>query len=379
MKNSSSTKIIIGIIIGVLALITIIILSLPFHRYQGLFPIYWDKTFNSSIQYYIQTRPTRNVALITGARQSGKSTVLNQISEKLQNEGRFVVNVDALEVKTLDDLVKRIRAAVALGLTQAYNILSTNMITGLNEIQDPQNETSLPIPSFPNPALQKPFIAISSTLESIGNFSEMAVHKFFDTFEAYEELLRPVLIFQNIEYIYELDSRIIKSAVSRLSRRNHYNDYVPVFVEIKNSHNLINLETTSSFQVLTIKPIHDSRTKFVFTNPLFRRSEYRKIFNTFGSHQGTFARVFEDLRYNVPIEKSILNIKEEIKQTIQRIGISKVPSEICSKSEKVLLNFNETAQLAPLFANGYLVLNDGMYVKFMNKEVRTTLCTLPKN
>lgn len=358
---------------------------LLFNRYEGAFPIFWNKAINNSIQYYIHTRPTRNTMIISGPKYSGKSTLLNQIAKNLEDEGRFVVNIDAMEVNTIYDLIKTIRTAITIGLNTVFNVKGTGAFYGINEINDRMNKTMLIKPKFQNPMLQKAFFRFSRALENIVNdkkeFNEMSIKLFFDAFENYETILRPVIIFQNVENIFSIDGigqKLKEAAIARLVRRDLYQDYVPILVEVKNSINLLEIEPLDSFQIIYMNGLKDANNKYVHTYKLFQFSEFKKILNVFGNHQGTFSRIFEDLRYKIPISTSIASIQKEINDTIHSSNIHKISPQICSNSNKIILTKDEILQIKPLFENGYLSIKNGLYVKFMNKEVRNNLCSLSR-
>lgn len=383
MSSNNLRSFLIGTPILIMSIVAAIYAFAPFNRYKGIIPLFCNKDLNNSIQYYVHTRPTRGVLIVSGTKGSGKSTMLNHIAEKLENEGRFVVNINAFEVKTFSDLIEAIKIAVAVGLDKIYNVIGANGINGINEINDRLNKTITNIPVFPNSMLQKVYAAIIGPLENVVNedseFDEMSVKMFFDSFEDYEKILRPVLIFQNIENVIAIEDigqKLKEAVIARLIRRDLYNDYVPILIEVKNSINLHEIEQLNSFQINYRNGLKDAYNKYVRAYKIFSYLEFKKIQNVFGNHQGTFSRIFENIRYGIPIDSSIATIQKEISDTIHSANITQIPPQICSNSNKIIFNKDEIHQMNSLFENGYLSIKNGLYVKFMNKEVRKVLCSL---
>lgn len=416
------------LLFGGIALVVALILFdflRPFHRYTGQIPYLLSESFNISLRRYTQTRPSRNVLLITGAQKTGKSRAINRMANDMESTGHFVLNIDAARSSNnIFDFFKLIRHEVASSLVRMKQFVSSSDLKQIAEIEVPgvdinsiinsinlgnsSSPTSLisldysvahvPIPNFPDPAFTRPYLAICAILENIYNpqnktFSEWAVHRFFDALEIYRDVLQPAIFIHNIERIKSIKTReepllgvkIIEAAKARLSRRNHYGDFVPIFVEIKNSLVRINLDN-DVFRIVQTDTPKNSYSSFVRRHKVFRRSEYKKIVNHFGYHIGTFSRIFEDLKYNVELDASIHNFQNYINHAVYKIygkessysiNEDSILKKLCrSQCEMRITNSTDFRALRPLFENGYLHLKKGFRVAPMNKGVTIAICSL---
>ena len=82
------------LLFGGIALVVALILFdflRPFHRYTGQIPYLLSESFNISLRRYTQTRPSRNVLLITGAQKTGKSRAINRMANDMESTGHFVL------------------------------------------------------------------------------------------------------------------------------------------------------------------------------------------------------------------------------------------------------------------------------------------------
>ena len=398
----------------------------PFHRYTGQIPYFISESFNLSLRRYTQIRPSRDVLLVTGAHKTGKSRAINRMANDMESNGHFVLNIDAARSSNdIFDFFKLVRHEVASSLVRMKQFLTTSDLKLISEIEIPgvdinsilnsinnRNSTSsksryitldysyahVPIPNFPDPTFIRPYLAICSILENIYNdvnktFSEWAVHRFFDALESYRDVLQPALFIHNIERIKSFKTRgepllgvkIIEAAKARLSRRNHYGDIVPIFVEIKNSLVRISIDN-DVFRIVQTDTPKNSYSTFVRRNKVFRRSEYHKIVDHFGYHIGTFSRIFEDLKYNVNLDASIQNFQKYINHKIHKIygkessysaNEQSILHKLCkSQCSMRITNSTDFRALKPLFEIGYLHLKKGFNVKPMNKAVTIAICSL---
>lgn len=423
-KKLLMKRLLIGGIAIIIALILFDLLR-PFHRYTGQIPYFISDSFNISLRRYTQIRPSRNVLLVTGAHKTGKSRAINRMANDMELNGHFVLNIDAARSSNdIFDFFKLVRHEVASSLVRMKQFLTSSDLKRISEIEVPGVDINsiinsitlgnstisppyisldysiahVPIPNFPDPALVRPYLAICAILENIYNdvnktFSEWAVHRFFDALESYRDVLQPALFIHNIERIKSFKTReepilgvkIIEAAKARLSRRNHYGDIVPIFVEIKNSLIRINIDN-DVFRIVQTDTPKKSYSTFVRRYKVFRRSEYKKIVDNFGYHIGTFSRIFEDLKYNVELDASINNFQNNLNHTIYKIygkessysiNENGILRKLCKSQCKMrITNSTDFRALKPLFENGYLHLKKGFRVTPMNKGVSIAICSL---
>ena len=374
---------------GAILLVWFIVRILPFHRYRGPIPYVWTDTFNRTVTHYAQIRPSRSVLLISGPRKSGKSRALNQIALDLTDAGNFVINVDPKPARNLTDLLRIVETSIARGLVTVKSRLTNSEMKDLLELQPPIPNCSSPLPLFHEPALDKVYRSLVGCLEGFlgGNYSDAAVHAFFDTLEMYAEVLKPVVLIQGLDRVKAMRGadgepiglRIVEAAKRRLSRRDQYEDYVPVFVELQDSaFRLTNRNPV--FRFVRAGGMANAQQLFVNKHKVFSGSEFKKITSVLGSNAGTFARVFEDLKFDISLDDSLGRFQQKARTIVNRTMYGRTGSasaRFCKSPDGIHLSSHEEIdELAPLIANGYLYVRKGLEVVPLNKEVVRVLCSL---
>ena len=392
ITKETVTKWIIPIAAGFFALIFILSSLRPFNRFMGEIPYLISDSFNKTLRIYTNTRPSRQILIITGPFKSGKSRALNAMARELEESDHLVFNIDASRASNIFDFFQLFRYEIASSLINVRQILSSTDLKSLSEIDTPELNSSHPIPNFPDQELVKPYVVLSTILESVyvnGTYSEWAVHQFFDYLEKYGQVLQPAVFIHNLEVILsyktdeepELGKKIVKAAVARFMRRDLYKDTVPIFVEVKNSMLRVGLDTNIFRIVQTDQPTGAYNT-FVRKYNVFRKSEFKKIENQFGLHIGTFSRIFEDLKYNVGIDSALQNLQDEISTNVHNVlqkdsNARHVANRLCKHHGRMRMsNTTEFESLTPLFENGYIYLKKGLKVRVMNKGVVDALCSI---
>lgn len=425
-----------------LALACIIFLFIclhPFNRHMGQLPYLISESFNQSLSRFSQIRPSRKVLLITGACKTGKSRALNKFADEMRSNGHLVINIDAAKAKNIVEFFNLIKHEVAANLVLVKQFISSTDLKQLSEIEIPgvdyksilnsiiqsniSSETipssaylssisssqqdsfwheyrtvHVPIPSFPDSALIRPYLSLCAILENVYDaqnqtFSEWAVHRFFDALEKYKNSLQPIIFIHNYEIIKAFKSKsdpllgvkLTEAAKARLSRRNLYRDYVPIFVEIKDSLLRIKLDTNTFSIIQTDRP-KNAYSAFVWHNRIFRHREYKRIVNHFGYHIGTFSRIFEDLKSNADLDTVIQNYQNSITETVKSIYAydsafpnngTDIMKRLClSQGRMRITNMTDLRYLKPLFQNGFLFLKKGFKVRTVNKGVTNAICVL---
>ncbi|OHT06943.1 hypothetical protein TRFO_24904 [Tritrichomonas foetus] len=375
-----------------LVLVIALVVSLkPFYRYMGQIPYLLSDSFNRTLKYYTHTNPSRQVLLIAGPFKSGKSRAINLMASEMENSGHFVLNIDAARASNIQDFFKLVQYEIATSLVNVRQYITSAELKLISDVEVPELNVTCPTPIFSDPALAKPYIAFSSILEAIyhnGTFSEWAVHQFFDLLEKYGNAIQPALFLHNIEILkaYKTDEepflglKIIEAAKSRLIRRDHYKDTIPIFVEIKNSFVRIGINS-DIFKIVQVDAPKNAYSTFVNKYSVFRSSEFKQIESNFGLHIGTFSKIFEDLKYNVELSAALQNLQDMISQNVNRLltdpAAKAAGKRLCKAHGKMRMsNSTDIESLIPLFENGYLYLKKGLKVRSMNKGVTNALCSL---
>lgn len=390
---------ILGIKIGIGAAATIIFFLVlymlrPFKRYTGRLPFIPNKSFNRTLWRYITTRPTRHVFFVTGEKQSGKSRSLDHVASQLSSEGYLVINLDPVACQSFTEFLELFKVSVIKALVTVKPTLSTAQLKSIGDLPIDRN-ISGPIPEFSDPVLAKPYQLVAAAIDTIllDNLTETGLYLLFDSFEKFSDLLYPIIIIHNVDNIIELPYqsngkislklKVFNSLVSLFSRRDQYDCHVPIMLEIQNSlFRLYKNDLSTSFRYLSTDQLQDTYKHFVIRNKAFKKSEYKLITKRIGNHAGSFVRIFEDVRYGIPVSKSIENIENEVERDIKSIikineKTLELASKICKGNGEVnLINSTEPLIISGLFEKGYLTLKRNLLVKTMNNAVTNVLCSL---
>lgn len=382
-----------------------------FQRHIGRIPYVWNPDFNKTLRQYINTAPTRNVMLITGPYQSGKSRALNIMAKDLAVNRRLVINCDLSTAKTPEDVISLFKIAVINGLSSVYPYLSSNQISKAsnifkaekeNEIQSDSNIQNQPN-EFTSPTTAQNFTTNSTFSETsiegtyekdpfLGllyvTFSRIlhnslkhpySFSEFFDYLENQKNYLRPVVFIHRLENLQKSSPSLYSSFLSRLSRRPLYNDFVPIVCEIRDSSFRIDSKPIPSYLSFTdLKPLADPTKDLIVKNSVFSQIELRKIMNSFGGHGGSIERVFEDLKMGLSIDESIKKEQQAVESYIKDLLKGDFPQplyEICRLNGTAkIVNTTSLKTLVPLFQSGHLYLNRGSIVQVAHNGVRNALC-----
>ena len=138
--NQTKRNIILAVGIFVLAAFIYYIITMrrTFVRHQGRIPYVWNDDFNLTIRQYINTAPTRNVLVLTGPYQCGKSRALNVMANDLATTRHFVVNCDFSTAKTPEDVISLFKIGVINGLSAVRPYLSSSQINRAADVFKPQ-------------------------------------------------------------------------------------------------------------------------------------------------------------------------------------------------------------------------------------------------
>lgn len=375
------------VISGAFLLVLFLVFTSKFDRFSGEMPLVWGDAFNHTMTKSGSSRPSRSVVIVTGPRRGGKSRALRHVAREMVDSGRLVVEIDpGKRAITAETLLTVAQIAFTKGLSGIRAHMSRQDLLAIHGIKTPFQNCSSFVPDFVDDAFARVYKGILGALEAIlQDFSEISVRRFFDTLEAYANVLEPALFIHNVDTIravvdesgFPLGRRIIDAARHRLSHRDLYGDSVTVFVELQNSSRRLDV-TDMSFR-FTDTDIGDARSAFVTKRHLFSRDEFSKINSVLGSDTGAFARIFEDLKANVPLSNSVDAIRRMIASDLESVGMkgaAKLASdEFCRNGRLSLPDTNVIRALMPAIEMGYVHINDEMALTAANKEVTRTLCS----
>lgn len=131
-----------GIFVLIAFIYYIITMRRTFVRYSERIPYVWNDDFNLTLRQYINTAPTRNVLVLTGPYQSGKSRAMNIMANDLAAARHFVINCDLSTAKTPEDVISLFKIAVINGLISVHPYLSSTQINRAADVFKPQKMTN---------------------------------------------------------------------------------------------------------------------------------------------------------------------------------------------------------------------------------------------
>ncbi|KAH0787044.1 hypothetical protein GPJ56_009042 [Histomonas meleagridis] len=348
-------------------------------QFEGSIPFIWNRNVNLTVAQYTEARPSPYILLLGGGYQSGKSRLIEVLAQEKIENGRFVIKFDASEAKSFEDLCTLLKLAISNGLTYYKMYGSSNSLLRAAEKLDSSGKSTA---TNSGAAISKIYSIFSSLIDSIDlpHFSTQQAQKFFKYLELISENLKPIIMIHNYDFIKSLDSplipRILDSLSSYLSRRNNYEQTIPVILEIKNSLSLINLTNPTIFGYFEMPELENTQHHYTTEYQIFTAPQLKKIINAFGAHSGAIAKVFEDRRFGIQIEDSIANQINKITRVVKAatIGADENSTKIICAKENVDVNEVNAEKLRPLFDEEMIYVTKSLEIKFANKAVRNALC-----
>lgn len=137
-KTKRNILLTIGLIVLAAFIYYIITMRRSFVRYSERIPYVWNDDFNLTLRQYINTAPTRNVLVLTGPYQSGKSRAMDVMATDLAAARHFVINCDLSTAKTPEDIISLFKIAVINGLSAVHPYLSSSQINKAADVFKPQ-------------------------------------------------------------------------------------------------------------------------------------------------------------------------------------------------------------------------------------------------
>lgn len=343
-----------------------------FVRYEDRIPYVWNVKFNRTLGSYLRTRPSRNVLVLTGPYQCGKSRAMNIMTRELTSSGRLAINVDFSVARTPKQAVGLIRLAVLQGLAELRSNLTLSTARRAADKLGALAETK---------AIQ-PMDRVSEILEKVLSEAEttpFAISKFFDCLETVAVILKPVVFAHAIDTLKSVAPELFDAAEARLSRRAIYRDSVPVVCEVKDSSFRVEPRPLGdAVRVFEVGELIDPVYTLVVKTQAFSAIEVGKITDRFGGHGGTFERVFEDIKMGVDVDESVEKqsrlVHDYVTNMIDETQMEVIANLCLAENETTEMEVEELKLLSPLFRTGHLYLSHDRTVVFANKVVREALC-----
>ena len=388
-KNQKTIIISVLSFLGVFILLRLIFGS-KFVRYSGVLPYLWNHEFNKSIQLYSSSRPSRHIFAISGGYRSGKSRALNIAAQKDLEKGLSPIIIDYGLVDSIEDAIEVTKLKVVECLANSASHLTSSDLKKLTEFSKYDKIRYNTSVNFLDNYLMKPYKAIAAALDSIyenKTLHEYGVYRFFDVLSFYEKAFHFSLYIHNYDKLRNLidhngekiGERLTNAVLARLANSDQYTQFIPIYVEIKNSLTRIN---NSELVLYRMTPIIKRELNKYVDMKAFTAKEMKAIQQEFGPHPGIISDIYEDLRYDVPLDIAIKKARQIVEDKVDQATGGKsnrAIQEFCRTKEKTFYQLPDQStadMLAPLFENGLLVLKRGLRVALANKAVKHSLCNL---
>ena len=372
-----------AILIGVaFFLYVVLLMRRSFVRNDQRLPFFWDRSLNVTLKKYVDILPSRYTMFLTGAYESGKSRTLYVLTDDLMKNERLVLNFDATKFNTTKEFV---RHAVVVVKQALINLRPHLQSQRLKELQTQTKVKGLQ--SGLDPQLLGVYYsfktAINKIIDEDGNVTSTGVREFFDVLDQYHERLRPVLFIHGGDLLYH--SPLFQIVMSSLARKNQYQDYIPIVVELRDSSILFDLQQFGDmnlFRVATAGNLNETALDILIRTKSFTSYEIRKISSQIGSHGGPIAHILEDLKFDTKIEKAIENeirtIETKVNELLPDLSHqrrNRFITKLCkSNGDAFIAERDELELYKSLFENGYLYTDELLRTHAANKAVLRAIC-----
>lgn len=353
----------------------VISMKRTFVRHTGRIPYVWPPGLNSTLARHLSTRPTRNILLITGPYQCGKSRAMNIAAKSMLQSKHFVINIDASNAFSDKDLIEIIKTATYRGLVNLFPLVSYSKLK--KATKDYHTNVNWEITDL-DPTVRAIYSQLAMELdESLINPYSFVL--FLDDLESLSETLQPVIFIHGLDVIKEKAPSLYNVGKGRIEKLQLYNDNVPIVCEIRDSSFFINKTMPLYVKIHEIKELKDPSRELIVSKHVFSSIELNKILSNFGGHGGTIERVFEDLKAGINIDKSIDIQQNAVSRYLKRLLKDNIPQEqlnkLCNNNGTMKINNPQKLELlVPLFKSEHLLLTDNHLVKIAHKGVYKSLC-----
>lgn len=392
-----------------------------FIRENGRMPFIWNRELNLTVKNYLETDPSNQILVISGPYKSGKSQILEQISDNLIRVKRFPLIMRADQSVTIEDLVDSIKISCLKTIDELSNQMTPVEIQKYGTL-------SLSSMSFSkkrdHPLFSRAATNLYSHINSIGlanmyHYMEtvadslLVVDKdpdlFFDLVNRIDLVIKPYVLifgFNNLRKLKskngaELGSIFYNHSFNRFIRRSQYTEYVPYILEITDTGVFLNKTSRHIFESdQFVYGFTDLIENFIDEvsrkRSLFTQKEALYLQENFGGHGGSVSYVFHEMQVKRPIQESTetLNSKlnVQLSQTVKNTS-DPVWYQICSSKgnkgkNQVITNEGEVQWheiwpsgrklLKPLIKRGLIYTNVSKIIKPAHPGVYRYICSVAK-
>ena len=342
-------------------------------RFDGRLPFFIEDKLNASIYSYIEEYPSRNQVFITAPYKYGKTRILNQISENLEEHGRLVFHLNLEDVSSPSDFLKMFRISTIKSMNKIKSTVSNSALKKMNRVYRTPKENLTEAANLPQ-QLKEFYEGIYSSLEELfETFGTRSFHQINIFLRGAASALKPVIIIEGFDKLLQ----------SRKYEKYYLNlqiiDVCPVIIELKDSSVKLDKEFLNSHRFIEVEaPKHSAEKVLVQKNTVFTPFEYKKIVSTFGEHPGTFSDIKESIKFGTKIEDAIdieLNqTNAMVNAAVSELKLKKGTLPICSEQSNTLDSLNNMKSYLPLIRSGLLYITNDMQIIAANKAIHHALC-----
>lgn len=384
MKSSKS--LIYWISGGSVLLLSIIIFFVffwrkDFIRETGRFPYIYNYETNKTVNRYLETEVSNQILFVVGGKKSGKTRLLEVISEHLIQKRRLPIFIRFDAARTIEDFAESLK----FQLIRTLNLISnyfTDFDFQIAQSLEIQSDSKDYTPKFNRAGPARMYRILEDSIDK--SLETLDPNYLFDTVALFTPIFRPCILISSYELLKSLPNRngtlvgetLYNNTIKRIFRSDQYVNYVPIITEIHDSSLLLNI-TEPYFTTFT-DLIEDPVINMYETRKLFTQSEIQVFSREIGTHGGSLAIAFENLKYGIPCDVSAQTIKQEIIDDLQKIKLTfKTPvwPKLCqNKNPATAWSAKYVRELLPLIQKGYLWIGKDREIKPSNGIVSNYIC-----
>ena len=380
-------------------------------KYDKLFPYVFSHGFQKGVNDYLNNSEFKNLLLVYGPRGLGKTRGLKEIGKTYADNGSLILEFDFLktnELSTVNDIYLYLRKVIINGflmldgketnpkyLVRLIPLLNEYMIAG-NAKKYLKKEKNL----LNNNELNDIMNMLLALLNNIKKNPQLSFEIICKILNAFSEYIKPILIFHNIEKLYDCkDTKISEyldifweNALSLVTSSLKF----PMIFEISDLSPIMDGRIDiryGLFKLLEVKPFRyeDAKKILVDKEAIFTNENFQSLWDEFGGDGECLYLGYQFLSEGYSIVNAITAIKSYIKESVilsliviqnrtlfekrneylKKLLRIPVPLDNDFDSAKFFVK-NKIATMRNLTSNSNIYLNENLKKAFSSKVETTT-------
>lgn len=385
-----------------------------FIRENGRMPFIMNTNINQTIKKYLETVPSNQVLIFSGPYLSGKSTILELISEYLIRNKQFPFIMRADQSITIEDLIDSIKINCLKTIDSLSKLLSSTEIQkcGSLSIFSVNCSQKIDHPHFSAPTTAKfDSIGLSKIYDYMATIANSLLtvdqdpDLFFDLINRIDLVIKPVVLIFGFDHLRKMKTKtgenlgatFYNHSLKRFKKRTQYSEFVPYILEIRDTmmflRNKKKAFSNNTFIYTYTDQIEDVVKQISHKRSLFTYKEAQYLYENFGGHGGSLSNIFFDTQNKRPIQESVntLNTKLDIlMQKTVKNSTDPVWYQICNSNKNSSKGENRgeirwsaiwpsgKKLLRPLIKRGILFSDSSKIVKTAHPGVLRYICKVAK-